>query len=161
MRPFELYPEPAAARDPEEPWGWRRAAAERIAALDLRFGEPPGQRPRTRKAHEAAAFADAAGRGMEFREAVFRAYWEAGRDIGRLDVLVELGEEVGLDPFALRVALDIDRHQEVVEAARREAEEMGITGTPVLVAGEGGAVRTFAGAASPDEIRAFLREGGG
>jgi predicted DsbA family dithiol-disulfide isomerase len=161
IRPYELYPEPAALRDPEEPWEWREAAAERIAELRLTFGAPPAQRPRTRKAHEAAAFAEAAGRGVEFREAVFHAYWAEGRDVGRLDVLVELGESVELDPFALRVALDIDRHEEEVEGARREAEELGIAGTPVLVLRDGREHRIFAGAASPGEIREFLRESAG
>jgi predicted DsbA family dithiol-disulfide isomerase len=159
-RPFELYPEPAALREPEEPVGWREAAAERIAELGLSFGSPAA-RPRTRKAHEAALIADGEGLGPEMREAIFRAYWEEGADIGRLDVLVGLGEEVGIDPFKLKVALDIDREEEAVEAARREAGEAGITGTPVLlVHGEGGTL-AFAGAASAEEIRALLREAAG
>lgn len=158
VRPFELYPEPAALREPEEPWGWREAARERLAELQLEPGRPPALRPRTRKAHEAALFADEQGRGAEFREAVYRAYWERAADIGRLDVLVGLGEEAGLDPFALKVALDIDREDDAVDEARRDAEQLGITGTPVLVLRREGGVRTFAGAASPAEIREFLRE---
>jgi predicted DsbA family dithiol-disulfide isomerase len=154
-RPFELYPEPAALREPEEPFGWREAAAERIVELGLTFGKPAA-RPRTLKAHEAALVADAEGRGAEMREAIFASYWEEGGDIGRLDVLVALGENVGLDPFALRVALDIDREEEAVEAARREAEELGISGTPVMLLHAAGGVRAFAGAASPREIREFL-----
>jgi predicted DsbA family dithiol-disulfide isomerase len=90
-------------------------------------------RVRTRKAHEALRFARAHGDEGALAGALYAAYWEEGRDIGRIDVVVEVGERTGLDPFALKVALDIDRYAEDVEADRRGAAEAGVTRLPTLI----------------------------
>ena len=131
-RAFEVRPAPAALPDLRaasirDDWDRRvRPLAERLAC-DIRF--PP--RPvRTRKAHEAAAFARSRGRSGAMSAAIYRAYFVDGRDIGRIDVLVAIGVEVGLDPGELKVELDVDRWTEQVAADEAEAARLGVTAVP-------------------------------
>jgi predicted DsbA family dithiol-disulfide isomerase len=79
-------------------------------------------------------------------EAIFGAYLAEGRDIGRIDVLVELGVGVGLDRTALKVALDIDMHTDEIEAKRQEALRIGVRTAPTFaVAHTGGAATRASG----------------
>lgn len=132
---FELRPEPAPTLDPDGAYlhrVWTESvypmAAERGLALRL----PPVQ-PRSRKAFEAAEFARGKGRFDAMHRALFRAFFEDGRDLADLDVLLEIGRSAGLDGPELREALESGRHAEKVLADQRLARELGITGVPALV----------------------------
>jgi hypothetical protein len=65
---------------------------------------PPVQ-PRSRKAHEATAFAGEHGRSDAMLAALFRAFFEQSRDIGDVVVLQDAASSVGLDPSELGEAL--------------------------------------------------------
>lgn len=98
--------------------------------VEMRF---PTLATRTRKAHEAVAWAREQGAFPAMHEAVYRAYWEDAADIGRIDVLMEVGASVGLDRYALKVALDIDQLSERVEQDRATAEQLRIRGAPAYL----------------------------
>ena len=132
---FELRPEPVPTLEPAGDYlvsVWSRSvypmAAERGMVLKL----PPVQ-PRSRKAFEATAFARDAGRGEAMLQALFTAFFEHGRDIGRIDELAAVGCEVGLDAEALRDALDRGVHAGSVLAEEAEAGRLGIRGVPLMV----------------------------
>jgi predicted DsbA family dithiol-disulfide isomerase len=158
-RPFELFPAPLAPPDfsaVHEIAAW----AEVIEPLARRLGvrlTRPRRGVRTRKAHEAVWFARAHDAGDALHRALFAAYFGDGLDIGRVDVLVRLGEDVGLDRTALRVALDLDTHADAVAAAREKALRAGITGAPAFVA----ARRTLVGWHDAETLLGWLRGGGG
>jgi predicted DsbA family dithiol-disulfide isomerase len=156
--PWELHPAPWSL-----PRGGGRAcnlALEPIAAeLGVPFGEPPVP-ARTRKAHEAAAFAASRGVGPAFRAAVFAAHFVDGRDIGRLDVLAELAAAVGLDASEARVVLDVDTFTARVAGQVNAASRAGVEETPTLVAGEGDAARSWVGARPFRELRRWVLESG-
>lgn len=151
-RAFERFPAPSVLAAPPEV-GAARSGAQ-LLGLPL---EAPGFRPRTRKAHEAARFA--AERGMEarYRAAVYSAYWGDGRDVGRIDVLAALAEEVGLDPVEARIALDIDRHREAVLSDETLAARLGVTEVPTLFLGLGAGARVLQGARTVEALDAALR----
>jgi predicted DsbA family dithiol-disulfide isomerase len=88
--------------------------------------------PWTRKAHELAFHARERGVFQEVHEALFRAFLQEGRDIGRVDVLADLGADAGLDRTETKAVLDVDRYADRVLARRREAEEARITLVPTL-----------------------------
>src|SRR3989475_8359743 len=69
----------------------------------------PSLVPNTRRAHEATEFAKEAGRLLPFPRAVFRAYWEAEKNIGDTEVLCRIGAECNLDAAELRAALEAGR----------------------------------------------------
>jgi predicted DsbA family dithiol-disulfide isomerase len=161
----ELRPAGTGLPSPEVGWmreSWERDVLPLAAELGVEM-QYPTLMTRTRKAHEAVAYARGHGRFDAMHEAVYRAYWQEGRDIGRIDVLTEIGAEVGLDAAGLRVELDIDKWSERVDQDMAWAALRGVTGVPAYllheVAGEampaqGGILRS--GLQRYDELRAWV-----
>ena len=89
--------------------------------------------PNTHKAHQATELASEHGRLAEFQRAVFRAYWEEGRNIGLVDVLCELAGECGLDAGELRAALDDGRYAARVEEQMQWSRSASVGGVPTFV----------------------------
>jgi predicted DsbA family dithiol-disulfide isomerase len=152
---FELYPAPAplpAAPSADDVAAARPLADELGAPL-----RPPPFVPRTRKAHEAAKFA--AGKDMEqaMREALFAAYFGDGRDLGRVDVLVELAAGVGLDATEAHVVLDLDTFADAVAADAVLARRLGIAAVPALVVGGGADAELLLGAQPVEVLREVLK----
>ena len=155
---FELLPAPAPLTAGNDPF-WvarRRAAGQAAERLGLELA-PPALVPWSRKAHELHLYATEHGRGAEIRAAVFDAFFREGRDIGRVDVLVELAGAVGLDRTETKAVLDVDRHEADVTAARAEAQKAGVTDVPShVVSGrvvEGFPDPTDLGTLLPDDQR--------
>ena len=101
-------------------------------------GEPLGDPmivPWTRKAHELRFLASEKGVGAEVHSALFRSFFQEGKDIGRVDLLVRLAMESGLDYTETKAVLDIDKFADSVEKERLEAAELGWTRPPALVGG--------------------------
>jgi predicted DsbA family dithiol-disulfide isomerase len=151
---YELHPAPAPlpSADAAE---WMDALAPIARELGLALRIPP-LRVRTAKAHEAAAFAQARDAGDAMRDALFAAFWGEGRDIGRIDVLVELGAALGLDPGEMKVVLDVDSLAPRIRAEQEAARGAGVDGVPTLVAGTGDEARWIVGARPFAELRAAL-----
>jgi predicted DsbA family dithiol-disulfide isomerase len=97
---------------------------------------PPVQ-PRSRKAFEAAEFAREQGRFDPMHRALFKAFFEDGRDLADPDVLLDVGRSVGLDPEALGRSLADGRHAAKVLADQQLARQIGISGVPALLVSVG------------------------
>lgn len=102
---------------------------ERCAELGLPF-DPPDRLSNTRLAVEAAEFARDAGRFAEFHRAALAAYFARGEDVGDVEVLVRVADELGLDTGALREALASGTYAGRREAAEQEARRLAVTGVP-------------------------------
>ncbi len=150
-RAFELYPAPAPLPLDAE-MDWKDALAPLAAEAGVTLLRP-GYQSRTRKAHEAARFAEEHGLGDAMRMAIYAAYFTEGRDVGRIDVLVEVGESAGLDRTELKVVLDIDRFTGSVLADEAWAERSGIGSVPTLVVGAGPESEVWVGAQSYAALR--------
>lgn len=151
--PLELRPFPEIPVDPKEAeWmAMTRAIEEEAKVWAVPF-HPPVAVPRTRKAHEAALHAVERGFQDEFHDALFRAHFVEKRDLGRVDVLVGLAEEVGLEGPELRTVLGVDRFLPRVRELRLDALNTGIRGVPTL---EWDKAR-LEGFAGVDRLRAFV-----
>jgi predicted DsbA family dithiol-disulfide isomerase len=152
---FELYPAPA----PLPAFAIDDRVSEALLPLAVEAGvrlTGPAFLPRTRKAHEAACFAREHGREPAMRAAIFRAYWQDGRDIGRIDALVSLAEAVGLVAEEMKIALDIDAFADDVQRDRATAERMGIQQTPTLIIGSDAEARVIVGAHPLADLRSLL-----
>lgn len=90
---------------------------------------------KTLHAHEALHFAKAHGKQLELVERLFKAYFEEGRHVGRIDELVELGTEAGLDAAELRDALENGTYADAVAGDIAQARAYGIQGVPFYVIG--------------------------
>ena len=89
---------------------------------------------------------------LDFDVAVFAALWEDGRDIGDVDVLADIAEDVGLDAEEIRDVVADDEWRERLESEFAEAREVGVTGVPTF-AYDGYAAR---GAVPPAQLRRLV-----
>ena len=91
------------------------------------------QHTNTVKAHELLHFAKEHGKQHEMKERLMAAYFTEGRHVGRIDDLVALAEEVGLDAAAARDALESGRYLQAVRDDQAQAAAYGINGVPFFV----------------------------
>lgn len=134
-RAFELRPEPNPTLDPNGEYlntTWAQSVYPMAAQRGMQLKLPPVQ-PRSRKALEAALFADAHGRFGQMHEALFRAFFEEGRDIGQTGVLCAIAADNGLDAQALRDALDHERYTAQVLDDEQLAHSLGVSGVPIML----------------------------
>jgi len=94
---------------------------------------PPVQ-PRTRMAHAAAKWAAENSGFTAYNYAVFKAFFQDGLDIGRLEILVQLAEEQGLDTIALESKAKIDSYIKQVLLDEEMARQFGVQAIPAYVA---------------------------
>lgn len=101
------------------------------AGLEYRFDLL--QHTNTVKAHELLHFAKAQGAQQAMAERLMAAYFTEGRHVGRIDDLVALAVEAGLDADAAREALESSRFLADVRADQAQAQAYGIQGVPFFV----------------------------
>jgi len=134
VEPFEISAPPAPLFDPGEPEIVRHWEEMEEEGTRLGFGlTRPWIIPWTRKAHELAFYARKKDCFQVIHDALFRAYLVEGLDIGRVDILVSIAREQGLDASEAKAVLDVDQNLVKVVAKRQEARELGVTQTPTLL----------------------------
>jgi len=157
-RAFELRPEPVEMLDPNGEYltrAWRDHVYPLAARIGLPMKKPPLQ-PRSRLAHEAAKWSGSKGRLAEYNLALFRAFFQFGRDIGDNHVLLELAADMGLDREDLAAALANHSFAAAVLADEEEAQRLGIRAVPSFVAGN----RILAsGVQTAERLRALMERG--
>ncbi|NCT92506.1 DsbA family oxidoreductase [Cellulomonas sp. APG4] len=124
------------------------------AGEGLRYDFATTVQTNTALAHQALHHAKAHGLQAELVERLFAAHFEEGRHVGRVDDLVELGEDVGLEGSALREALEEGRHADAVEQDVAAAHGLGVRGVPFYVLDERYGV---SGAQSPEVFASALQ----
>lgn len=87
----------------------------------------------TRLAHMLVAAASTVQRGSDMTAALFKAYWQDGRDVGDLETLVGIAVEQGFDEQAARDELANDELRETVIGLENHAREVGVTGVPFFI----------------------------
>ena len=89
----------------------------------------------SRRALGAAEFAREQGKFDEMHHALFKAHWELTGKLEVVDDLVRIGENVGLDPVELRLAVEEGRYEKILDDSRRQAESVGINAIPAHIFG--------------------------
>lgn len=161
---FELRPDPAPSLDPAGEYltrVWRDSVYPLAAQLGITMRLPPMQ-PRSRRAHEAAKWSQTQNQFDAYNEAIFRAFFERGEDIGNIDVLVNLAHDLQLDASNLRTALETKQFEPSVLADEHEASELGVHAVPAFVANRRFALSGVQPLASLDQLAtrasAFARD---
>lgn len=135
--------------------GFFEAPRERGAAVGLTFNfEDITRAPNTTLSHQLIAITPEADRAA-MTDAIYAAYFEYGRDIGDLDVLVDIATEQGLDGAAVRAQLEAGEGLEEVQADVTRARQLGISGVPFFVIND---TYGFSGAQPPHMIRNVLAQ---
>jgi predicted DsbA family dithiol-disulfide isomerase len=108
----------------------------RAEAAGIRFTRGREWTSNSVLAHEGAEFAHEAGRARAYAREMFKAYFTDLEDIGKLEVVVRVGERAGLDPVALREALEAHSYRPRVLEAVGWTREAGVAGVPTFVFGD-------------------------
>ena len=125
-----------------------------MAAEGLPFA-PAARIPNTRLAQELAAWGIAAGRG-EIGDALYRAHFAEGKDIGDPATLVALAVAVGLDAALAGEVLRTRSHRAQIDQEWQRARSLGVTGVPTFAIGRRGVV----GAQPYDVLESFVLAAG-
>jgi predicted DsbA family dithiol-disulfide isomerase len=123
----------------------------RADGVEFAFDRMP-RTPNTTRAHRLILFAEERGAADAVIRALFRALFQAGRDVGLPDVLAAIAEQAGLDRDEVGEFLSGDRLVRDVVAAHQQAERAGIRGVPVFIVDREHAIT----GAQPPEVLADL-----
>lgn len=107
----------------------------RLKQVAEELGLPLGRRKKTynsRLAQELAKWSESKGRGDPFHEAVFRAYFVDGKNIGKVDVLVDLAKSIGLPEEEARSVLVSRTFKEAVDSDWSRSHALGVTAVPTF-----------------------------
>jgi len=91
------------------------------------------QTPNTQNAHRLVHYSGDFGHGEPIVEALFRAYFVEGRDIGDLDELSAIGRSVGLDGLALETYLESSVDVDWVQEQNQVTHRRGVNGVPCYI----------------------------
>lgn len=121
-QPMELTMEPAERvdtySDPKRREGYKVLYEPcRRLALDMKLPPKVIPRPYTRLAFEGWHYACEKGFGDAYADKMYRAYFIDEKDIGEMDVLVELAESIGLDGKEYRSVLENGIYKEIQKQA--------------------------------------------
>jgi predicted DsbA family dithiol-disulfide isomerase len=129
---------------------------ERLRQVANELGLPWGERKKTfnsRLAQELAKWAESKGKGDPFNQAIFRAYFFDGINIGKVDELVGMANSIGLPEKEARSILELRTFKEAVDFDWFRSHAFGITAVPTFLASE----RTIIGFPTDELLDQFLK----
>ncbi len=167
--PFQLNPDmPKEGRDRASYRAWKFGSVERMREADARVAQAASnvglpfrqdlmlRTPNTIDAHRLIWFAGQQGVQDPTMEAVFKAYFIEGRDIGDAVVLADCAAQAGLDRQVVADFLAGDVAETEMRAADQAAREAGVNGVPSFFLDGYG---LFSGAMPAETMADALRKG--
>lgn len=166
--PFQLNPDmPEGGMDRrdylEAKFGGKEAAVRAYtpvvdhaakAGLTLNF-EAMQRTPNTLDAHRLIHWAGIEGVQNAAVDALFRAYFVDGRDIGDTEVLADIADTIGMDAGVVMKLLKSDADRDAIRARDAHSRQMGVNSVPTfIVAGK----HAVPGAQPPDLWRKVIAE---
>jgi len=141
---YELWPENLPKPPPSPPKQVnpdRPPVPSRLEFLLMMDGVelPSVERPKgilTHNAHEALEFAKAQGRGFEFCEVLYRAYWERGVNINDPAQLFNLADRHGLDQIGLIKTIAERTYADKIVGFDEPSYATGIYNVPTFTIGD-------------------------
>jgi len=143
-QPLLLRPKPPVKFNPDDPAVKKRfellSSASRALGIDMKIPVNVNPRPVTRLAFEGWHYACDQGKGDEYADLMYRAYFVEEKNIGEIEVLKELAERIGLNGEEYVKVIESGKYTETVlakdNASRNELKVKGvptiyIDGTPI------------------------------
>ena len=144
--PFQLNPDmPPDGMDRktylEQKFGGRSGAAKAYApvleraeavGLGIDFAAIP-RTPNTLDAHRLLHWAALEDRQDAVAMALFRAYFNEGRDIGDTETLAQIGASAGMDPDMIRRLLPTSADRDDIAQRDAHFRQIGVTGVPCFI----------------------------
>ncbi|WP_432664794.1 DsbA family protein [Wukongibacter baidiensis] len=156
---FEIHPEtPAEGVSLTERFGADnfKANMQRLADTGEKYGIEFGElklMPNSHNALQAAEYARSAGKFDEYHRRLMDAYFRDGRNIGNIEVLVDIGRSVGLDQGNLSDVIKTRKYEALLKDNLGLAKDLGISSTPTFVVNNEYAI---VGAQSIDVFRSLF-----
>jgi len=98
-----------------------------------------GDRKKTynsRLAQELGKWAERRGKGDEYHQAVFQAYFADGLNIGESATLLDLVKRIGLPPLEAKEILDGRQFKQAVDMDWARSQALGVTAVPTFFIGD-------------------------
>ena len=108
----------------------------RLMRVAREEGLPFGPRDNTynsRLAQELGKWAESKGKGQAYHDAVFRAYFAEGRNIGKLPELLVLADSLSLPVEEARMVLEERPFKDLVDADWQRSYRMGVQAVPTFL----------------------------
>jgi predicted DsbA family dithiol-disulfide isomerase len=90
----------------------------------------------SRLAQELGKWAEAEGRGEEYHRALFRAYFAEGKNIGKIEELLEVVRSLGLPEVEAERVLRERTFRKAVDSDWDRSRKLGIRAVPTFVLGQ-------------------------
>ena len=104
----------------------------REEGLDIDFGAIQ-RTPNTIDAHRLIHWAGIEGKQNAVVDALFKAYFRDGRDIGDVEVLCDLADGSGLDAAVIGKLLKTDEDADMIRQRDAHSREMGVNSVPTFI----------------------------
>ncbi|EPY2283651.1 DsbA family oxidoreductase [Clostridium sporogenes] len=140
--PFELRPEPSPRidpwNDPSKLNAWNNSIEPIANKLGIDMKLPKlSPHPYTNLAFEGYHYANDHGKGDEYIKRVFKGFFQEELDIGKIEILANLSEEIGLNKEEFIKVLKNREYKDKQEKALKHAyEEANITAVPTMIIGD-------------------------
>jgi predicted DsbA family dithiol-disulfide isomerase len=128
---------------------------QRLEQTAVRHGLPFGERRmsfNSRRAQEAAKWAESHGKADPFHNAVFRAYFVDGKNLHELETLAAAAESAGLKGGELEGVLQSKTFKAAVDRDWLRSHHLGITAVPTFRMNE----ENLVGAQPYEQLAAFM-----
>ena len=89
--------------------------------------------PNTRNAHRLIWFAKKQDKQIEMKEALMKAYFEQGIDLTKMENLISIATQVGLDPEKTKSFLSSTEGMTEVTTSEMQNAQRGISGVPFYI----------------------------
>ena len=136
-RPFELHPEVTDEGMSYE--SYFEGHGTELVNNVTDYGKDVGLNINTRSLYNSRnslkvnEYAKREGKFAEFHKAIFKAYLEDDKNIGNLDILLDVAEEIGLDRAKTKVFIESPEAEEIVSNSKNEALRLGINSVPSFI----------------------------
>jgi len=128
---------------------------QRLEQTAARHGLPFGERRmsfNSRRAQEAAKWAESHGKADAFHNAVFRAYFADGKNLHEIETLAAAAESVRLKGVDLKAVLQSKTFKAAVDRDWLRSHHLGITAVPTFRMNE----ENLVGAQPYEQLAAFM-----
>ena len=136
-QPLLLKPKPPVQFNPDDPAVKKRfdllSSASRALDIDMKIPVNVNPRPVTRLAFEGWHYALEQGKGDEYADLMYRAYFVEEKNIGEIEVLKELAERIGLNGEEYVEVINSGKYTETVLAKDNASRnELKVRGVPTI-----------------------------
>lgn len=150
--PFELRPTPQQTLKPEGDYlqtVWRQSVYPLAKKMGVEIELPSiSPQPHTHLAFEGYQYAREHNKALEYNDRMLRAFFQEDQDIGKIDVLTTLAEEIGLNGKEFKEALETRKYEIAHQQALEYGAQLGINSVPTFIIGD----RILPGLLSKDNL---------